>query len=133
MRILLLAVACLVAALTLACGGDSSDEDKVEAVVRSYFDHYIDSQIADIYPLLDATSQQACPEDQFVSVMSEIRGSLQEAEIEFVEVSEVVIEGDEARVTSELKLDDTADEVENTLIKEGGDWRIQLRPEVCQG
>ena len=133
MRILL-AATCLVAALGLACGGGESDsnEEKIETVLRAYFQHYIDSEIEEIYPLLDAASRRDCSQDQFLEVMSSTRGAVGDLEIEFLEISEIVIEADQATVTSQLRFDEVTDSTENTLIKEGSDWRIQIRPEICQ-
>jgi hypothetical protein len=133
MRILFAAL-CLVAVMAVACGGDSSSEEgKIQAAVHTYFDHYINDEIEEIYPLLDAASQQNCPEDQFLSVMSDTRGAVGDHEIEFLEFTDVSIEGDHATVTTKLRFDEVTDTTENTLIKEGSDWKIQIRPEVCQG
>jgi hypothetical protein len=131
MRILL-AATCLIAVLSFACGGGESEADRVESVIRTYIEHYVDSEPAAMYALLDAASRQKCEEANFVAFISAARLALGQRDFEIIEIHDIVIEGDQASAIVEAEVDgEAADATENTLIKEGSDWKLVLPSTVC--
>jgi hypothetical protein len=131
MRLVLMAALVLTAIVAFGCGGDS-DRDEIESVLRRYIDHYVKSEPEQMYPLLDAASRRNCSEENFAGFISRAREALGEREFKVVRVRDVVINGDTATATVESTVDgEAADPTENTLIKEGSAWRLQLPSTVC--
>jgi len=131
MRIPFTAALLFVAAIAIGCGGDS-ESDKVESVLRTYINHYIDSEPAEMYALLDSGSQELCPEERFVAFISAARDALGERDFEIVEIRNVVIDGDAASATVQSSVDgEPAEATENTLIREDGAWRLELPSIGC--
>ena len=66
MRPLLTAAVLLSVALAAGCGGDS-EADKIESVLRGYIAHYVESEPAEMYALLNAGSRARCSEEDFIA------------------------------------------------------------------
>lgn len=128
----LIAVLLLPALLLLACSSGDSEESNVESVLREYIDLYVESKPAEMYALLDAASQAQCTEENFVAFISAAREALGEREFKVTEVRDVLVEGDTASATVVSTVDsEEADPTENTLIKEGGEWKLELPSASC--
>jgi hypothetical protein len=127
----LIALLFLPALLLFACGGDS-ESDKVESVIRSYIDHYLDSEPAEMYALLDSDSQERCTQDSFVAFISSAREALDDRSFEISEIQNLVIDGDTASATVISTIDgELADPTENDLVKEDGEWKLKLPSIGC--
>jgi hypothetical protein len=132
MHRLLLAALLAPAILVFACGGADSEESKVESVLRDYVERYIDSEPAEMYALLDSASQAQCSEESYIGFISAAREALGEREFEITEIRDVVIDGDSASATVISTVDgEQADPTENTLVKEDGNWRLELPSGSC--
>jgi hypothetical protein len=117
--------------LLSGCGGDS-EEDAVEAVLRSYIEHYLDSEPAEMYALLDAVSRRNCSQEDFVAFISRAREALGERQFEIAQIEDIVIIGDTASATVTTTVDgEAADPTQNDLIKEGSDWKLKLPSISC--
>lgn len=131
MRVLLSLALLAAAVLALGCGGDS-DESKIEDVLRSYIDAYVDLQPAEMYALLDSQSQARCTEDDFAAFIGRAREALGEREFEVVEVQDIVVNGDTATARVQSSVDGEAtDPTENALLKEDGVWKLELPSQGC--
>ena len=120
------------AILLLACGGAGSEADRVESVLREYVAHYIASEPAEMYALLDTASQAQCSEENFVAFLSAAREALGEREFAITEIRDLVVDGESASATVVSTVDgEQADPTENTLIKEDGEWRLELPSGSC--
>lgn len=132
MHRLLLAALLVPAILLFACGGADSEESKVESVLRDYVERYIDSEPAEMYALLDSASRAQCSEESYIGFISAAREALGEREFEITEIRDVVIDGDSASATVISTVDgEQADPTENTLVKEDGNWRLELPSGSC--
>ena len=131
MRLLLTAAVLLSAALSAGCGGDSEAEE-IESVLRGYIAHYVDSEPAEMYALLNAGSQGSCSEADFIAFITRARAALGERAFEVVEVRDILIEGDSATATVHSRIDgEEAEPTENTLLKEDGAWKLELPSPAC--
>ena len=121
----------LPAILLLACGG-GSDEDEVEDVLRTYIAHYVDSEPAEMYLLLDSVSQERCTQESFITFISGAREALGEREFRVEEVRGILIDGEEASAIVASTVDgEPADPTENALVKEEGEWKLVLPSGGC--
>jgi hypothetical protein len=131
MRLLLTAAVLLSAALAAGCGGDS-EADKIESVLRGYITHYVESEPAEMYALLNAGSRGRCSEDDFIAFITRARAALGERDFEVVEVRDIAINGDSATATVHSRIDgEEAEPTENTLLKEDGAWKLELPSPAC--
>lgn len=122
----------LAALVAIACGGGNSDADDVESVLRAYIGHYVDSEPAEMYALLDSASRESCPEEDFVAFITRTRDALGDRDFEVVEVRDIVIEGDSATATVISNVaGEPADPTENALHRESGDWKLELPSPGC--
>ena len=118
------------AILLLGCGG--SDEEDVESVLRVYIAHYVDSEPAEMYALLDSASQDRCSEEGFIAFISGARQALGEREFVVEEVRGILIDGDGASaIVASTVEGEPADPTENTLVKEDGGWKLELPSGGC--
>jgi hypothetical protein len=134
MHRLLLAALLVPAILLFACGGADSEESKVESVLRDYVERYIDSEPAEMYALLDSASHAQCSEESYIGFISAAREALGEREFEITEIRDVVIDGASASASATVisTVDgEQADPTENTLVKEDGNWRLELPSGSC--
>jgi len=89
---------------TGGCGGES-DEDEIESVLRGYIAHYIESEPAEMYALLNSASRGRCNEQDFTAFITRTRQALGDREFEVVEVRNIVIDGDTATATVQSRID----------------------------
>lgn len=114
----------------VACG--DSDEERVESVLRMYIDHYVDMQPTEMYALLDSDSQERCSEQSFVAFISAAREALADREFVITEVRNLIVDGDSASATVVSTVAGAqADPTQNTLVKEDGEWRLELPSGGC--
>jgi hypothetical protein len=103
------------------CGGGDSDEDQINETIETAFTSE-DSELCDLITqslleeLTDETGEQA---------LEQCRERVGETEPnESVEISEVTIEGDEAKATFKAIGGDDPGNVQATLVKEDDDWKF---------
>ncbi len=126
----LIAGSLLMAFAIVACG--DSDEERVESVLRMYIDHYVDMQPTEMYALLDSDSQERCSEQSFVAFISAAREALADREFVITEVRNLIVDGDSASATVVSTVAGAqADPTQNTLVKEDGEWRLELPSGGC--
>lgn len=132
MHRLLIAALLVPAILLLACGGADSEASKVESVLRNFVNLYIASEPAEMYALLDSASQAECSEENFVAFISAAREALGERVFEITEIRDLVVDGESASATVVSTVDGgQAEPTENTLVKEGGEWKLELPSGSC--
>ena len=122
----------LLASLAIfACGGDS-EEEKVESVLRGYIAHYGDLDPAEMYALIDSGSREQCDEVSFTRFITSVREALGDREFVITEIRNLAVDGDTASATVASTVDgEQADPTQNTLVKEDGEWRLELPTGGC--